>query len=82
MDISNTTEQLLIVRNDHALKSFLEHRSAAAGFLIEVFSICRINRMHGNAHLIIGVIKQQVNMIVHEAPGQQTNVSGPKSSIQ
>lgn len=55
--VSDATEQLFVVRNDHTLESFLEHRSTATGFLIEVFRICRINRMHSNAHLIIEIIK-------------------------
>ena len=55
VNVTNTVEQLIIVKNRHALKSILKNWSLPSGFRVEIHRICSRNRVHAIA---------QVNMFI------------------
>ena len=57
MNVTNATEQLLIIENNNALKTLLKNWPTPARLHIESHSIRCIFGVHRNTHLVIGVIK-------------------------
>ena len=73
VNVTNAAEQLIIIKNRHALKSILEEWTLSACLRIEIHGIRRRNRMHAITQMSMLIVKQKMNMVIHKAPRDDIN---------
>ena len=82
MNIANRLQKLTIVHNRHASEPALKNRANMTGFTIEILGVGRCEAMHHVTDLVLRIIKQKVNMVVHETPRKHRHLMRSRFVLQ